>query len=55
MGQGGRCDRQTGGEMLPAHTYHRVEKLWRGLLPGLVPFRLVIPPLWPGVVGPYLV
>jgi hypothetical protein len=28
---------------------------WHGLLPGLDHFRLVTPPLQPGVVGPYLV
>jgi hypothetical protein len=26
---------------------------WRGLLLGLVLFRLVVPPFQPGVVGPY--
>jgi hypothetical protein len=29
-------------------------KRWLGLLLGLVLFRLVAPPLQPGVVGPYL-
>jgi hypothetical protein len=49
----GRWDSQTGGEILPTHTHCRVEKHKRGLLLGLVLFRLVAPPLQPGVVGLY--
>jgi hypothetical protein len=30
-----------------------VEKLWRRMFPGLVLFRLVVPHLQPGVVGPF--
>jgi hypothetical protein len=54
LGWGGRRDSQTGGEILPAHAYHRVEKWKHGLLCGLVLFMLVAPPIYPGVVGPYL-
>jgi hypothetical protein len=39
--------------MLPVHACRRVEKWRRDLLSGLVLFRLVVPPLQPGVVGPY--
>jgi hypothetical protein len=31
------------------------KKVWCRLLPDLVLFRLVVPPLQPGVVGPFLV
>jgi hypothetical protein len=47
LGQGGRRDRQTGDEILPAHVYHKEGERRRGLLPGLVPFRLVAPSLQP--------
>jgi hypothetical protein len=42
-----------GGKILPAHIYHNEKKQRRGLLSGLVLFRLVAPPLQPGLVGPY--
>jgi hypothetical protein len=54
-GQGGRWAGQTGGEILPVHVYHNEEERWCGLLLCSVLFRLVTPPLQPGVVGPYLV
>jgi hypothetical protein len=50
---GGRQDGQTGGEILPAHIYSNEGKRRCGLLPGLVLFRFVAPPLQPGLVGPY--
>jgi hypothetical protein len=52
LGWGGRWVRQTGGEILPVYVYHN-EKERCGLFPGSVLFRLVPPPLQPGVVGPY--
>jgi hypothetical protein len=55
LGRGGRQAGQTSGEILPAHIYHNEEERWCELLPGSVHFRLVAPPLRPGVVGPYLV
>jgi hypothetical protein len=51
--QGGRQVGQTGGKIPPAHVYRNKEEGWRGLLPGLVLFRLVTPPLQLGVVGSY--
>jgi hypothetical protein len=51
LGQGGRQNGQTGGEVLPAHIYHTEEKRRCGSLLILVPFRLVATPLEPGVVG----
>jgi hypothetical protein len=54
-GWGGRRVRQTDDEILPVHVYHNEEERWCGLLLGLVLFRLVAPPLPPGVVEPYLV
>jgi hypothetical protein len=42
-----------GGEILPTHGYRDGRKDWCGLLQGLALFRLVVPPLQPGVVGPY--
>jgi hypothetical protein len=42
-----------GGEILPARIYHDRGMYWCGLLMGLVPFRLVVPPFHPGVVGLY--
>jgi hypothetical protein len=39
--------------ILPAHDYHNRECDAVDLLPGLVLFKLVIPPLQPGVVGPF--
>jgi hypothetical protein len=53
LGQGGRRNGQTGGEILPAHVYHNEGKRRYGLLPGLVHFRFMAPPLQPRVVGPY--
>jgi hypothetical protein len=50
-----RLARPTGGEILPAHGYRDGGSDWCGLLSGRVLFRLVVPPLQPGVVGPYLV
>jgi hypothetical protein len=43
----------TGGKILSAHGHLCGGKEWCRLLPGLVLFRLVVPPLQPGVVGPY--
>jgi hypothetical protein len=54
-GWGGRRVRQTGGEILLAHVYHNEEERWCRLLSGSVLFRLVVPPLHPGVVEPYSV
>jgi hypothetical protein len=54
-GQGGKRNGQTGDEILPAHVYHNEGKRRCGFLIGLVFFRLVTPPLQPGVVVPYLV
>jgi hypothetical protein len=54
-GRGGRRVGQTGSKILPAHDYHHEEKHSYGLLTGSFLFRLVAPPLQPGVVGPYLV
>jgi hypothetical protein len=45
----------TGGEILPTHSYRDKGWYWCRLLPGLVLFRLVVHPLQPGVVGPYLI
>jgi hypothetical protein len=42
-----------GGEILLAHGYRVGGSDWSGLCPGRVLFRLVVPPLQPGVVGPY--
>jgi hypothetical protein len=53
LGQGGRHVGQTGGEILPAHDYRNEEKRWCRLHPGSILFRLVAPPLQPGVVGTY--
>jgi hypothetical protein len=50
------ADDQTGGEIMPAHAHHMVEKCKHGLLSGLVLFRLLPPPpLQPGVGGLYTV
>jgi hypothetical protein len=46
-----RWDGQLGGEILAARANHWVEKWWCGLVPGLVLFRLVAPPLQLGVAG----
>jgi hypothetical protein len=35
------ADDQTGGEIMPAHAHHMVEKCKHGLLSGLVLFRLL--------------
>jgi hypothetical protein len=51
--QGRRRNGQTGGEILSSHVHHNEGKQMCGLLPGLVHFRMVVPPLQPGVVGPY--
>jgi hypothetical protein len=45
LGWGGRRVRQTSREILPAHVYRNEEERWRGLLLGLVLFRLVTLPL----------
>jgi hypothetical protein len=47
--------RLTGGDVLPACSYWDGKKDWCRVLTVLVLFRLVVPPLLPGVVGPYLV
>jgi hypothetical protein len=38
---------------MPAHIYHNKEERWGALLTCSVLFRLVAPPLQPGVVEPY--
>jgi hypothetical protein len=53
--EGMRLTGLIGDEILTTHGYRYKEKDWCGLLPGLVRFRLVAPPLQPGVVVPYLV
>jgi hypothetical protein len=53
VSQGGRWNGQTCGEILPAHVYHNEGKRRCGLLPGLVLFKLVAPPLQLRVVAPY--
>ena len=53
LARGGRQDGQTSGEILPIHIYSNEGKIRYGLLPGLVLFRLVTPPLQSGVVRPY--
>jgi hypothetical protein len=53
LGWGVRRVGQTGGEIMPAHVYRNGEDKWCILLLGLVLFRLVAPPLQPGVVEPY--
>jgi hypothetical protein len=50
-GQGERWNGLTDGKILPDHDYCNEGKRWCGLLSGLVLFRLVAPPLQPGVVG----
>jgi hypothetical protein len=45
----------TGGEILPFRGHRGVYKDWCGPCPGLVSFKLVVPPLQPGAVGRYLV
>jgi hypothetical protein len=45
-------DGQSGGEILAAHANLSVEKQRCGLLSGLICFRMVAPPLQPGVLGP---
>jgi hypothetical protein len=50
---GGRQNGLTGGEILPGHDYRNEGKCWCGLLPGLIHFKLVTPPLQPGMVGSY--
>jgi hypothetical protein len=52
-GRGERRVRQTGDKILPAHVYHNEEERWCVLFPDSFLFRLVAPPLQPGVVGPY--
>jgi hypothetical protein len=52
--EGGRTVRQVAKSCLPAPIVGW-KKCNRGLLPGLVLFRLVAPPLQPRVVGLYLV
>jgi hypothetical protein len=44
----------TGDEILTTRGYRYKGKDYCGLLPGLVLFRMVAPPLQPRVVGPYL-
>jgi hypothetical protein len=52
VGEGGVSSKQVMKSYLSMSTVMR--KRWRcGLLSGLVHFRLVAPPLQPGVVGPY--
>jgi hypothetical protein len=54
VGVGGRPGRQLVKYCLPT-TIINERKRWRGLLSGLILFRLVAPPLLPRVVGPYSV
>jgi hypothetical protein len=51
LGQGRKRNGHTCGEIWPAHVYRIEGRRRRGLLPGLVLFRLVAPPLLPRVVG----
>jgi hypothetical protein len=46
---------QTYSEILPVHGYHDGREDQYGLFWSLVLFRLMAPPLQPGVVGPCLV
>jgi hypothetical protein len=55
LGQGGRCTEQIGGEIKPAHVYYNEKNVTVWIIPSLVLFRLVAPPLQPGVVEPYMV
>jgi hypothetical protein len=48
-----RREGQIGGEIPSACTNCKLEKWWRGSFLRLVLFRLVAPPLQPGVVGPF--
>jgi hypothetical protein len=43
----------TGGKILSVHGFQDGGKCWFGLLPGLVHFRLLVPPLQIGVGGEY--
>jgi hypothetical protein len=52
IGGGEMRSKLTGGEILSAHGYQD-GGCWHGLLPELVIFRLVVPPLQSGVVGSY--
>jgi hypothetical protein len=52
-GRRGRWNGLSCGKILPSHDYCNEGKRWSGLIPGLALFRLVTPPLQPGVVGPY--
>jgi hypothetical protein len=51
--KGRRWSGLTGGKILPAHDYRDNGMYWHGILLGLVLFRLVVPPLQAGIVGPY--
>jgi hypothetical protein len=53
-GEGSGPGRQVAKSCLPM-TYRNKGKRWCGLLPSLVLFKLVGPPLQSGVVGSYLV
>jgi hypothetical protein len=53
QGRRERQNRQTCGEILPAHIYRNEGKRRCGLFSGLILFRLVAPPLQPRVVEPY--
>jgi hypothetical protein len=53
LGRGVTWSRLTCGEILLAHDYRDRGTYWCRLLMCLVLFRLVVPPLQPGVVGPY--
>jgi hypothetical protein len=50
---GGRWNGMTASEILPPHDYRNEGKRWCGLVPGLILFRLVTPPLQQIVVGSY--
>jgi hypothetical protein len=54
LGRGGSQAGQTGGGILLVHVYRKERKGAVWISPGvLVLFKLVAPPLQPGVVGPY--
>jgi hypothetical protein len=51
----GEAERADDDEILLTHDYCNGGTCWRGLFPGLILFRLVVPPLQIGVVKPYLI
>jgi hypothetical protein len=53
LSQRERWEEQIGGKIPCARANRRLEKWWCGSFPGLVLFRLVLPHLQSGVVGPF--